>query len=113
MELTFNELPQAVTELQKSVNNIERLLLIKISESQPQSDKLLSIQEAAKFLNLSVATIYSKVSLNQLPFMKRSRKLYFSKQELTDYLKAGRNQTKEEIEENAVNSFIKRKGAKL
>jgi excisionase family DNA binding protein len=51
-------------------------------ESKPtteQPEQLLIVQEAAQFLNLTVPTIYSKVSKGELPVMKRSKRLYFSK----------------------------------
>jgi excisionase family DNA binding protein len=62
-------------------------------ESKPtteQPEQLLIVQEAAQFLNLTVPTIYSKVSKGELPVMKRSKRLYFSKLELMEYLKEGR-----------------------
>jgi len=60
-------------------------------------EQLLTVQEAAKFLNLTVATIYSKVSRGELPVMKRSKRLYFSQTELLEYLKEGRRKTNQEI----------------
>lgn len=66
-----------------------------------QSEKLLTVQEAAKFLNLTVPTIYSKVSKGELPVMKRSKRLYFSSTELMQYLKAGRKKLNAEIEAEA------------
>ena len=58
-----------------------------------QAEQLLTIQEAAEFLNLTVPTIYSKVSRSEIPVMKRSKRLYFSKLELISYLKEGRKKT--------------------
>lgn len=74
-----------------------------LSPSDPAKDPehLLNIKEAAKFLHLSVATVYSKVSKGELPVMKRSKRLYFSNIELLEYLKKGRVKTNVEIEEEA------------
>jgi len=66
-----------------------------------QSEQLFTIQEAAKFLSLTVPTIYSKVSKGELPVMKRSKRLYFSRTELLEYLKAGRKKTLAEIASEA------------
>jgi len=66
-----------------------------------ETEKLLTIQEAAEFLNLTVPTIYGKVQKRELPFMKRSKRLYFSRTELMNYLKHGRRKSNEEIEEEA------------
>lgn len=62
--------------------------------------EFLTIQEAATFLNLAVPTIYAKVSKRELPFIKKSKKLYFSKNSLTDYLSEGKNDTKLNIFKN-------------
>ncbi|MFC3881270.1 helix-turn-helix domain-containing protein [Algoriphagus namhaensis] len=78
------------------------LKAVKISQSSTdQPEHLLTIQEAAEFLNLTVPTIYSKVSKNELPVMKRSKRLYFSSIELIDYLKEGRKKSNAEIEQEA------------
>lgn len=66
-----------------------------------QPEQLLTVQEAAQFLNLTVPTIYSKVSKGELPVMKRSKRLYFSRTELLDYLKDGRKKSNAEIEQEA------------
>ncbi len=75
-----------------------------IQESNPtteQTEQLLTVQEAAQFLNLTVPTIYSKVSKGELPVMKRSKRLYFSSTELMEYLKEGRKKSNAEIEQEA------------
>ena len=66
-----------------------------------QPERLLTIQEAAEFLNLKVPTMYSKVSKGELPVMKRSKRLYFSRTELLEYLKDGRKKSNAEIEQEA------------
>ena len=71
------------------------------SKLTKQPEQLLTVQEAAQFLNLSVPTIYSKVSKGELPVMKRSKRLYFSSTELMQYLKAGRKKSNAEIEQEA------------
>ncbi len=71
------------------------------SDSNPEKEELLTVQEAAKFLSLSVPTIYSKVNKGELPVMKRSKRLYFSNYELMDYLKQGRIKTNSELDQEA------------
>tara|TARA_R110000803_G_scaffold75179_2_gene139497 strand:+ start:1528 stop:1872 length:345 start_codon:yes stop_codon:yes gene_type:complete len=100
--LTFDLLPQAVTQLTNEVSDLKRLI-IKNQEHTPteQLEQLLTIQEAAEFLKLTVPTIYSKVSKGELPVMKRSKRLYFSSTELMEYLKGGRKKSNAEIEQEA------------
>lgn len=108
MEITFEQLPKAVTQLYDKLENIERLLLRKENEVQPEPDQLLTIKQAAEILSLSVATIYSLVSRAEIPVSKKSKRLYFSKLELTDWIKSGRKKTNAEIATEA-NSYIKSK----
>lgn len=61
-----------------------------IDHVQPNSDKLMTIEEAAEFLSLSVSTIYVQVSKSIIPCMKKGKRLYFSKDELTDWIKQGK-----------------------
>ena len=100
--LTFDKLPEAVTMLTKEVSELKRLLIEK--QEQPTTDQLeqlLTVQGAAEFLGLTVPTIYSKCSRNEIPFMKRSKRLYFSSTELMEYLKDGRKKSIAEIEQEA------------
>ncbi len=93
MELTFDQLPQAVAQLFAKLSNIEKLLIEKGEQSKQESDELLTVQAAAEFLSLSVPTIYGLISKGELPVMKRSKRCYFSKAELINYLKEGRKKT--------------------
>lgn len=73
-------------------------------------EKLLTVQDAAKFLTLSVPTIYSLISKGELPVMKRSKRCYFSKKELIEYIRVGRRKTNTEIQAEAETYLIKKKG---
>ncbi len=79
------------------------------SPTVQQEDQLLTIQEAAEILNLSVPTIYGLVSKSEIPVCKKTRRLYFSKKELIDWIKSGRKKTNDEIETEANNRLSKRK----
>ncbi|MBN2821327.1 MAG: helix-turn-helix domain-containing protein [Bacteroidales bacterium] len=90
-------------------------ILNAVRNEQPpteQPEKLLTIQEAAEFLSLTVPTIYSKVSKGELPVMKRSKRLYFSSIQLMEYIKDGakKSNTEIEAEAEAYLSNSKRKG---
>jgi excisionase family DNA binding protein len=109
--LTFDKLPEAVTMLMKEVSELKRLLIEK--QEQPtteQPEQLLTIQEAAEFLSLTVPTLYSKVSRREIPCMKRSKRLYFSRTELLNYIKEGRKKSNAEIEQEAEYLLNHKKG---
>ena len=108
-EITFEQLPKAFAHLQETVNEIKRLLLQKETAPNPEPEKLLTVQEAAKFLSLSVPTIYGLISKGELPVIKRSKRCYFSNIELLEYMKAGRKKTVDEIKSEADNFLNSRK----
>jgi excisionase family DNA binding protein len=110
MEITFEQLPQAVNQINSRLENIERLLLETSKHSPTETDKLLTIQQAAETLCLSVPTIYGLVSRSEIPCMKKGKRLYFSKTELTDWIKAGRKKTITEIQLEADNYLSTKKG---
>ena len=99
--------------IETRLSSIENLILglkqpTKVEPTE-QPEQLLTVQEAAQFLNLTVPTIYSKVSKGELPVMKRSKRLYFSSTELMDYLKEGRKKSNSEIEKEAADYLLNAK----
>jgi excisionase family DNA binding protein len=109
--LTLETLPKAVANLTETVNEIKRLLIEKSSE-QPEADQLLTIQQAAELLSLSVPTIYGYVHRAEIPVSKRAgtKRLIFSKQELIAWVKAGRKKTVSEISAESHTYLRKKKG---
>jgi excisionase family DNA binding protein len=107
----------AVTITQITPNELELLIhnsLQKILNShQPQTNEpeaeVLTVPEAAKFLRLSVQTVYTLISKGTLPVMKRSKRCYFSKSDLLEYLKQGRKNALADSESNAVQYLEKKK----
>lgn len=93
---TFDQIPKLMGKLLDKMDHIESLLK-SIRPGQKAEDQLFSIGEAAQFLNLSVATLYSKVSRNEIPVFKKGKRLYFSKSELTAWIETGKMLTNEEL----------------
>jgi excisionase family DNA binding protein len=107
--LSFEQLPQAVNQLSRKLETIERLLLSS-SDNQSNPDQLLTIEQAAEFLHLTKPTLYSKVSKGEIPFMKRSKRLYFSRIELMEYVKGGKQRTIEEVQSDPSQYLNNKKG---
>ena len=96
--ITFEGLPDAVASIHLQLEEIRNLLISgSLDKNEPQDD-LLTVKDAAAFLSLSIPTVYSLISKGELPVMKRSKRCYFSKLELVQYLKAGRKKTNSEVE---------------
>lgn len=108
--ISFNELPEAIAELITKVTRIEALLKDQYRAPE-QTEVLLTIEQAADFLNLSVTTLYGFTQRATIPYCKQGKKLYFSQKELLGWIKSGRKKTKAEIitEAEAFLSKAKRK----
>jgi excisionase family DNA binding protein len=61
----------------------------------------MSVEEAAVFLKLKEETIYSLKFKGKIPYHKKGKRLYFSREELTTWIKEGRGKTQKEIENEA------------
>jgi excisionase family DNA binding protein len=67
-----------------------------------QSDSFLTIEGAAEMLHLSKSTIYSKSSKGEIPGVcKRGKRLFFSKNSLTEWIKGGLKKSNSELEKEA------------
>ena len=99
-------------EIEVRLSNIENLILdLKHQPKQvstEQTEQLLTIQQASEFLNLSVPTLYGYVHRSEIPVMKKSKRLYFSKKELFAWVKTGRKKTVSEITAEA-DTYLKKK----
>ena len=82
-------------------NTLRKILSIQPTVTKEEQEELLTVKGAAEFLRLSVPTIYTLISKGEIPVMKRSKRCYFSKTELMEYLKEGRKKTNKEVEKDA------------
>jgi excisionase family DNA binding protein len=105
--ITFDQLPQAVSELFGKLETIEQLLKAGNTSPAQDTNDLLTIEQACDFLHLSKPTVYLKVSKSEIPVCKLpgSRRLWFSKTELTDWIKTGRKATANEIKAQVAQSL--------
>jgi hypothetical protein len=102
--LTFEQLPNAVTMLTKEVGELKHLLTKKQEQTpNEQSEKWLDLSDLVQYdpERRTKATWYSKISRNEVPYYKRDKKVYFLKTEIDDWLKAGKCKSNAEIEQEA------------
>ena len=76
-------------------------------EASSTKQNHLTIQETAKFLNLSQSHLYKLTSERKIPHFKPSgKKIYFDKSELVQWLKRNPARTREETEEKAASYIV-------
>lgn len=110
MDLTFNELPNAVSYLKKEVSEIKRLLLER-SENPPEPDRWFDLNELCQYHpdKPTKPTVYGWVNGGIIPVHKGGKKLRFLKSEIDNWLKQGRKKTLAETAREA-ETYIKKKG---
>jgi excisionase family DNA binding protein len=67
------------------------------SEMLNLESPFLTVPEAAKFLGLANQTIYGLIHRKQIPCMKRQKRVYFTREQLTTWVETGRLKTHDEI----------------
>jgi excisionase family DNA binding protein len=105
--INFNNLPEALFKLFGELSKIKELILE--SSTDNGVDQLLTIQEASLLLHVQKQTLYSYVSKRVIPFHKKAGRLYFSKNELIEWIKSG-NKRVFDVEAEAQKIISKRKG---
>jgi len=98
MKNSFDDLPNAVSQLAEKLNQIEELIRSQKNQPQVEEDKLLTIKEASQLLSLTVPTVYGLVQRREIPVCKKGKRLYFSRAEVVDWIKTGRKRTSAEVD---------------
>ncbi len=111
MELTFEQLPKAFTNLINEVSEIKRLLLEKINEKPTETDLWFDLNELCIYHpdKPSKATVYGWVHAGIIPVHKNGKKLRFLKSEIDEWLKQGRKKTFSDIASEADIFLAKKK----
>lgn len=110
-EITFEQVPLAITQLLAKLENIERLLTDQAGQTSQESDCWLSLTELCEYLPDKPVkpTVYGWVHNKLIPYNKQGKSLYFLKSEIDQWLKLGRKKTYAETAGEAVN-YINSKG---
>ena len=106
-KLTFEQLPEAIALLLEKVTRIE-LLLAKGKGSDDQFKQMLTTNEAAEYMGVSLSTMYKMTHRRELPVYKPSGgKVYLKREDINTYLSKHRLMSQEEIEKEAINYVIR------
>lgn len=96
-------------------NEVVRKMDLWNGSNPPQSEidpnEKLTVEQAANFMGITIATLYSKNSLGELPSCKApgTKRLFFFKKDLLDYMKQGRKLTNHEIQAEALKGLTKKR----
>lgn len=96
---TFDQIPVMMKKLYEKIEHLEKLIE-RLSPASENKEEFLNVEQASKLLNLSVATIYSKVCKREIPVNKKGKRIYFCRNELMEWIKSGRVKTYTEIKDD-------------
>ena len=89
-----NELLSQLAEVLKpTVRDSIRETMIELTANDSlslkyQESDLMSSDEAAEYLKIPISTIYQKTHKNEIPYMKRGKRLLFSRARINEWLTA-------------------------
>ena len=93
------------TNILEKLERIEKLL----ETQQAMQKQVLNFNDACIYLELSQSHLYKLTSTGSIPHYKpNGKKLYFNRQELDNWLLRNRNNSIDEIEQEAANYLIKK-----
>ena len=101
------------TEIQQLVESaVVKAIHQKSNTEKNDQVAFLGVEEAAAYLGIAKATLYSKCSKLLVPHFKQGKKLYFRQSELAKYLQSGKRKTVLDIR-NQVNFQLSEKGKQM
>ncbi|XWN35590.1 MAG: helix-turn-helix domain-containing protein [Roseivirga sp.] len=97
-------------ELQELIQEAMKVTWAQLPPTPPAASEhaLLTTEGASKLLALAPSTIYGLVHQQEIPHMKRGNRLYFSRQELLEWVGKQRRATRSEWTAQAVAYFEER-----
>lgn len=108
MAYSFEQLPEAVTQLCADMALVKEMLL-KAPQPKPETDQWFDIDELAAYTRLAKPTIYGR---KDIPSHKQGKRLMYLKSEIDAWLKQGRRLTQADAaaDADAFLSIKKKKG---
>lgn len=107
---TFDHLPSFMKNIDERLDRMEELLN-KTFRPEICDEDYIGARAASTLLKFTLSTLYSKVCKREIPFYKQGNRLYFSRNELLDWIKDGRKKTLIDIDISA-ETFINRMNKK-
>ncbi|WP_313097338.1 helix-turn-helix domain-containing protein [Empedobacter sp.] len=110
----YNNMPEALSFLINQINSLKEQLKESARFNQStisNEEEILSVKEVAKLLRLSEGTIRTKSWKGEIPVCKHFGKNYYLKSEIIDFIKKGKNLSNQEIEEQANQYLLTKKGS--
>jgi excisionase family DNA binding protein len=101
LELRLSNIETILEDIKKNTNDNSNL--------PDNSEDIGAITLAEKITGLAKPTLYALVSQGKIPFMKKGKKLYFSRGELLTWIRSGKNKTSIDSSSETASKILLRK----
>lgn len=110
----FEQINQKLDQMEKLILQLTHQKGVSAATTLKEEKQLLSVHEAAEFLHLSPSTIYSLSSRQEIPFKKKGRRNYFTKEDLLRWVEEGASSSgQQQKQHKEVQQFLKPRRKKL
>ena len=109
MEITFENLPKAITLILYELTQLRELISQNKIEPIASEKEMLNVAEVANILRLHPTTVSQKLKNGLLPGQKKGKIWYIFANELTDYLMKSDLKSQKELNLEADNFLVKKK----
>jgi len=106
MSITFDQLPEAIEQVNRRLEKIE-ILLSDPGRYQQREDKLLRLPAAAEYCTMPVSTFRAHLYKRNVTGSKPGKHWVFRKEDLDEFLLKFRHKTSDELIKEA-NDYIKK-----
>jgi excisionase family DNA binding protein len=104
-DVTFDNLPKAVSRLLQDVEAIKNILLNnpihKTEPILPPVKDVLTVSDVSSKLGITKGGVYNLTHLRQIPYFKRGGRIYFDAKELDIWIRTDRRKTLKELQVEA------------
>lgn len=108
MENPFEILDERLQRIENILSDLTQRIY-STKEKENTINEILNVEQVAKYLYLSVPTIYGLIHRREIPHYKVGKRLYFKKDEILELIQKRKVKTIEEIEQDALNSLSRRR----
>lgn len=84
----------------EKLNSIEKALE-KLNTTKKEVDDFMNIEQVSSFIGLSKQTIYGLTHKQKIPYFKASKRLYFKKSDIVNWITSSKVKTKQELNQMA------------
>ena len=114
-QITFEQLPQAVSLLINEVQELKSLLQTSKQSAVEPADRWFNLQQLCEYLPDRPAkqTVYGWIGQHSIPYHKKGKKLQFLKSEIDAWLKSDKRKTAAELHAEAIHYINSKKGGTL